>query len=211
MFDWLIAPLLVFLSGVSDLRNKVVNALTTLWSTLVSFFTEQAQAFGYLVKYGLALVDATVGFVNSLLRYFAVVTLHLIPRWAQYAIDRVVNWAVAFFTPLINALRAGLDQVFSWAIGAVNILTQGIRDLMTLLQRVAADIWTILAWTYHRVVALLTDPNALAQWLFAALFTVTLHWVEDNAVALGRWFLGRAVSLTIRGARILEDIIVSIF
>lgn len=210
MFDWLIGPLLGFLSGVGALRDKVKDALTNLWSTLVDFFTEQRQAAQIILDGGVGTVAGIIHFCLALEAFGFAVLYIVIPAWARNAIDQVTHWVVEYVAFIVNVLRQESRALQDWARGWINYLYGWIRDVIGWAEQRIAEVWHTLTWTYDRVAQLLTVPDTLAQWLFAALWRVGERWVLQNAVALGRWALAVAVTMTLRAARIIEDIIVQV-
>lgn len=211
MFNWLTDLIRFGLNTVDQLGADVRNMAATLWSALVSFFTEQMQAAGYVAGQGGNLAGASVDFVIALFRLGIFILTIALPRLASNVISELSAWAMRQINALRNDLTAFINDVRNEAHSLLDDLRAALNAVETDFKKAISDIMGVLNWVRSKAEQFLTDPEVLARWLLASLWKVGKQFVEDNAVGIGRWFLGIAVNATIASAHILEDVIVALF
>lgn len=211
MFDWLIGPLVHGLSTVDRLVDKLRDVLATFWSGLVSFFTEQMQAAGYVASSAGDVAWQSIQLMIALVNLGIYIPRTLLPRWLSEAINQAASMVGNIYHQLHVEFDAVINDLRNWAAQITHDILTELRAGITDIRNTIASIWQVLLWVRDRVTQLLTDPGILAQWIFQPLLHYTGQWVRANAVALGRWVLAGAVDMTIRGASFLENIITAIF
>ena len=211
MFDWLIGPLVHGLSTVDRLVDQLRNILATFWSALVSFFTEQMQAAGYVAVSAGDVAWQSIQLMIALVNLGIYIPSVLLPRW----LSNVISQAEGMIANAIRQLRQDIDAVITdvrnWVSQLWHDVLTEARNAITDIRNTLASVWQVLLWVRDRVTQLLTDPAILAQWIFQPLLHYAGQWAKANAVALGRWALAGAVDMTVRGASFIENVITAIF
>lgn len=211
MFSWLTDLIPFGLGTVDKLTQKVRDMVATLWSALVSFFTEQMNAAGYVTREGTNVFLQSVALGGALYRLGFFILVVSFPRWLQTAFNQAAQWAGQLVAEARRDLGALVADVRQFAVTEIDKLRAFVHTEITDARNTIASILTALNWVRDRVAQYLTDPTILAQWILVPLWHVAKQWVESNAEALGRWALGIAVRATLGAAAFLEDIIVKIF
>lgn len=210
MFTWLTDLIPFGLGTVDKLTEKLKNLVATLWSALVSFFTEQMNAAAYVGREAEYVVSQSIDLAYAVYQLGWWLAYKSLPSWAQNIITQLVQWTTEFVTRLVDSALYQLGQLAQWAEGQLAKARAEVLSFVAGLRQDINSIYDVLVWVRDKVVQLLTDPSALAQWIFQPLISYAMQWARDNAVALGRWALGSAVSMAVRGAGYLEDLIVQI-
>lgn len=210
MLDAILGVLKSSWSSVTTLGSRVRQALSDLMNYLISFFDVQMKAAAHIAEGGAYLLYWLLKYSGDLLIFFTFLGLNLIPRWALNVTTSITNWAVGRLNDLSNYLQGLYHSVLSWAQQQISSIIADAIAFKNWAQQEVNSILATLTWTYKLVAQLLTNPTVTAQWLLGALWTVGVRYVQDNAVAIGRWALGIAVAATIKAAGMLEDVIVEI-
>lgn len=197
-------------ADVIALARRIGDALTQLWSTLTSFFAGIAQAAGHVAGGGLALGTSLVRFGIALALKLPYILFVYVPARIGSVVSQLTAWTLRIVQEAKDLATQYFNDLTSFVGRQVAALVADASAFKNWAISQLAGIINTLLWVQNRVVALLTNPDVLAEWLLAALWRVGTRWVEDNAAAIGRWFLGIAVRGTIAAAGMLEDIIVKI-
>lgn len=211
MFDWLGGILQRAYSGLADLASEVRQALALLISTFVSQFIAWVDAAVYAAQAAYNLWAALVAMLVSLLKFGYRLMVVYLPNVALTAFTNSVSYVERRVADLINFIYARIAEVIalaqqlyldlrSWAIGQVTAIWNRITQIVTLLDAIA-----------DRVIALLFDPRALADWVAGAIVGAVWRWTVGNASTLARIALASAVSSTVSLASLLEQIITDVF
>jgi hypothetical protein len=130
-----------------------------------------------------------------------------VPKLLANLLSSVKAWATTVINTAINAVKATVSTLRTWAEKAVNsviALANSIRNwaagqINAILARLRA---TIDKW-YDR----LTNPLKMAEWLIAALIGPLWRYVYANRDRIARWFLRTSPAFTMWMARELENVI----
>jgi hypothetical protein len=132
------------------------------------------------------------------------VTLAL-PRWANWALDVAVDIG-----------RKELNSFRNWASGTINdvrrfcsdLAWRGInaaRDAVNWARGAVENVWTTLRVVRDKVIGLLGAPEALVDWIFAAMWRRFWRFLNDHAEAIAATAWNRRDTIIAQSLRRLED------
>jgi hypothetical protein len=197
-------------SNLLKLPRKVWNAFNTLWSMLTTLLTGYALAFAYVLERASNLRNSIALFIITSARFFLWILLTLIPRAANWALNAAIDIAVRLINDTKVILRAAIQDAVNFLLGLVRDVRAALDSVYKWAFQQIRDLINTVRWIYDKVTALLTSPDALAEWLLGGLWRVGSRWVVDHSVPLGRWFLGNVVRWTMHGGAVLEDILLRV-
>lgn len=107
-----------------------------------------------------------------------------VPRWARWAIEAAIKAATAAILAVHNTVKAAAAALANWARqelskvwGLANgIKTWAIQEFQKATNRVN--------WIIEQVRKYLTQPTALVDWIFAALWARFWRFLNDHAEAI---------------------------
>lgn len=208
--DGLIRAILSF-TGLSNLARKVYSATDSLWLTLVALFTGTVKAALFLATAG-ATLAANAGFFGAVLvRYLFWLGKTRVPALISVAIGKLTSLTLRLIRDVTTLIHVTAQGIVSWATKELGKLDGLLNSFKSWATGQVRSIITLLNWVRDRVVALLTDPSALAAWVFIPLWHYLTRYVNDHAEMLGRWILANAIRAAMSTASVIEDVIVSIF
>lgn len=122
------------------------------------------------------------------LRWFVV---EFVPRWASWALNTATN----VLNAAINTLRSWTETALRWLEdrlrAALNLLDQYAHDVFSWAIDRVREVWDTLSVIRDRVVALLTSPETLVDWLFSALWRRFWRYLDDHAEAIATYVWAR--------------------
>lgn len=131
-----------------------------------------------------------------------------IPRQIQVTAGSITRWAATLLTLARNEVLgwvAQLDRLISYAV------TWAGQRIDALQGYVNAWLSDLSDWAHKLTGALLhvlSGPDVLAEWVFAALWRTAMRWLLGNRDRLMDWLLRGSIGFAARLAEILEDMIV---
>ena len=207
MEDWLAG--LIGLAGnkISDIVAAIQARLSSIWSTSTGFWTRIRTGLGSLRAAGAGWINSHLGWLVSLATTLQWVILVYVPRKAfQFASD-VKTWATdeiqsaknlassaltaarTFLLGLINAVIAGVNNLTTWALGAVSALNSNVGKLL------------------DRVFGVLATPERLVAWILGALVSALVDWAKQHAISLGRAIIATRAQIILDSLGLLEDLV----
>ena len=211
MFDWIVPWFARGWSGVTDLANAMRDALTRLVLSFVGVFLGWMREAAYVANAAIAVLYAFIRVWHSLGNALARLALVVLPNLAQYIfvitfryIEQQATQAYHYAEHVVGLLRqevsGWVNNVVTWARGEIAKISSTISQIITLLNAVAG-----------RVFALLTDPQALADWIAGHIVRSVWRWAQGNAEAFTRLALRGAVGATLSAVDVIERIIADVF
>lgn len=211
MFDWIVPLFARGWSGLTDLANTVRDALTRLALGFIGLFLGWMREAVYVANAAIGVLYASIRLWHSLGDALARLALVTLPNLATY-----------IFTVAYHYIEAQAMQAYHYAEYVVGLLRQEVsgwvnnaiawtQNQLTRLTNTISQIITLLNATAGRVFALLTDPQALADWVGGHIVRSVWRWALGNAEVFTRLALGNAVSLALSAASVIERIIADVF
>jgi hypothetical protein len=149
--------------------------------------------------------------VASAVLQIAITLQHLyrefVPRLAQMAIDAVIRWVVDRLNNLLTFVRNVNDTLLRLITDQVNHVLSLFNAWRQFLLDLINDTRNTLRLVRDRVVALLTEPGALVEWILATLIGALVRWVDQHFEALAEFFWARRQRLILTAASRLESLI----
>jgi len=209
MWDWIGS----FLSGwlgipitgsmLKDTITRIVNTFMSLFNGWIGWVGWFSNSFVLLVGKGWLLWVRIVDKIEYTL-------LVRIPNAVEQAFLMATQWAATevnaardFLSQWISNVEQRAAQLFDNAVQTAFGWVSELRDFIVTL-------WTDFQTVKTRVVQLLTDPGALADWIAGAIIGAVGRWIVGNAAALGRYLLAHAITDTEWLASFLEDVVMRI-
>lgn len=138
------------------------------------------------------------------------VTVEALPRWARWAL----NTAIARLGPLVEDLRTWAQGMTHWLYTLIVDSIDSVRQLLSNIRTWVIDhvreVWDTLSVIRDRVVALLTSPDVLVDWLFAALWRRLWQFFNNHAEAIAYAVYMRRDRIIAEGLRRLEEWLVKV-
>lgn len=211
MFDWLNGWFARGWAGLNDLASAVrqailnaVNQLIAAFLTWVSTATYVAMAAVYawqaIIRFTIALYQFGGRLIFVRLPTLAAKSLADAVDYTERRIGDVVNFIYARVAEVVNLVRQLVGDLRSWAVAQITNIIQYIHDIVTLLNYVA-----------KRVIALLTNPDALADWVAGSIISAVYRWAVGRADTLARWAFNGAITGALKFVDIVERIIADVF
>lgn len=197
-------------AGFSKVVRAIWAAISSVWNVSTDFWWRIAQVAFPGVQ--------IIADLRRLAQWFASRAgiavwwiIHvLVPRSITVAVDAVTSW----ISRIINDIRQVISTVYHAALDfaqkLVNALHNLVNQILHWAQQEIGKLITDLRALKDFVTHFLTDPRVLVEWLWNAFWAKARDWVIRHEEWAARWFLARAVSVTVFAARIIEDIIVRI-
>jgi hypothetical protein len=196
--------------SVGALRDAVSSFARTIWGLVTAGWTVFLHPWDFIHGAVIALRNGVFRFVTASYTMARYLLFDFIPRIASSTLDYAVRWAgdrIAALQELAQALtnraidiaRAWIDEVRSFVDGTI----AWIHDRLV-------DVWTTLTFVAHLVGELLTSPDKLVDWLWGALVSRTMSWIDSNVDAVAAWAYHNAIAIVQRAADRLEHMIASI-
>lgn len=164
------------------------------------FFTNKVQS----------MISAAFWVAGETARTIRWIVTSALPRWANWALNVAVDTA-----------RKELKSFTNWASNTINELRRylsdlawrGINDAKNALgwaSGAIANIWNTLRAVRDKVVALLSAPEALVDWIFSALWRRFWRFLNDHAEAIANAAWLRRDAIITAGLRRLETFLMRI-
>lgn len=187
--NWLIGGLRDITNYISSRWNALGDAVTS-WYQRVLRWQEIAYGFTYrvhlfvqwlvLIRIPQA-IGAAVSTLDTVLRY-------LVAQAFQLAID-AVNFVQYWLNYWVELLSRVIEDLRTWAVDWINRLVVTVRSLIGSLAHV------------------LNGPDALAEWLWSAIYRRTLRLIREQRDRIASWLLRESVEFSRWLAREIEDVI----
>lgn len=129
-------------------------------------------------------ITSQLRFVKEVANTFKWLVVTQIPNWGRWALNNAINWTtyqVGLIRTWAEATIETARRALSKAISAVDAFMRS--TLQWTIDRVR-EIWATLSVIRDRVVALLSNPETLVDWLFAALWRRFWRFANDHAEAI---------------------------
>jgi hypothetical protein len=208
--DWIRSLIAQGVRSVTGLAQATARRLTSVWSVITAFFVRVATAATTVRARILGLFAAMARHAAATLTTLRWIILTYVPRRLAQAAADLRTWTANLIRTTVNAVRALVDQLASWArarvaelLGALDALRRWALDRVALL----ADRVNRLL---DRVFGLWATPSRLAAWLVGAMFGALLRFAVDNAVRVGRALWAARARVALDGLHLVEDIITRI-
>ncbi len=209
MFDWVVSFFSGWL-GIPITGSAVRDVITRVINTFLSLFNGWIGWIGWFANRYLAIWASIGVFVTRLTDWAEYVILVRIPNAVTQAFINSTNWAANAVNGVRNFLLAQIQAVENRAqqlfAAVYNTAAGWVIDLRNFVSTLWGDFQAVKA----RVVALLTNPQVLADWITDAILTSVGRWFVAHAAALARLLLSNAVRDTEWLASLLEDIILRV-
>lgn len=199
------------LAHVPGFMRPAVNWLINGLQGITSFISDRWNALGRMVDRWWTQVSfwaATVSQFSWSMHYFAV---WLVKVRIPSAIAVVVNAATAFLRGLIQGARDAAStlvaQAITWARGLLDTLAARLSDVLAFARDWIDRLRTTVSGLIGALRHVLGGPEALAQWLVAALWRESIKFLRAQQDRIVLWLTRESVVFTRWLAREIEDII----
>lgn len=210
-FDWLIPWFARRWSGISDLAAAVRDAIKQLVDTFVNAFIRWALAIAYDYTALVSLYSAGINYLAALRDYAAWLVLVRLPGLTAYAIATAVTWAGQQIFLTWQRIDAVVIMLRNEASAAVRSIVDWARGQLAAAFDAISRLWTLATETAKWVFNLLTNPQALADWIAGHIVQAVWRWALGQSEALARWAFARAIHGALFLASLAEQLIVDIF
>lgn len=195
------------INSVRDLASSVYTALKHIWAVLTGLGHIVGVKWGDVVNGAHALRYGLQSLANAAYARFKHIITVQIPRVIAAARK---EWNAAV-NAARNAITTGIADAKQFATSIARQLVAALAAFVipkveSVLSRMA-ELYNSFQHVKDRVTALLTHPEALVQWILNPLVGAITRYVQDHAEALAAYLLKHAITLVLRGANTLEDII----
>jgi hypothetical protein len=201
----------ILASGLTTVARAIHNVLTALWNMLVNLCHMAVQGEQLVYNKWLQLWDALRTYGGAAWTTLLWLKNTWVPQELSALRGAVVSYVNGLVNDARNLARSLYQTLAGWAQSAINTLNDwahaAVNFLLGNLNQLIHDFNVIR----DKVVALLTNPRILADWLVDALWHSFVQYAEGRSVAIGRWLLGKSVGAALAAAHLVEDVIVRIF
>lgn len=127
-----------------------------------------------------------------------------IPTWAKWARDVAVSVAATGLNLLQSWTQTALTWLRDITLAAINRVQAFVNGVLSWAVDRVREIWGTLSVIRDRVVALLSAPEALVDWIFAALWRRFWRYLDDHAEAVGAYVWARRDRYILRAVTRIE-------
>lgn len=182
-----------WVSGLVGTIHRVLGGIRISWNLLYSRVRGGIAALGH----ALSELYSTAWWI-----------IHVwVPKQLLYWNNRISRWVLDGIHKLDRLARGLVADLRSWASRAIN----GLWDTLNKVRRWAIDrineIWRTLVRVRDIVLALLTSPARLAEWVIAAIVSALWRYAFRQRDRIASWFLRTSPAFTLWLARTLDSII----
>lgn len=211
MFGWLGSWFGRGWAGITDLANAVRDAIANALNQLIGQFVGWVNAARYFVMScayawrGLvALVVSLANFARRVL-FVAIPTaaanaLNQASRYAEWLVGQAAQLAWILYSDALNFAIGLANDVRAWALAQLSAIIGRLNSVIVLLNTVA-----------RLVLALLTNPSTMADWIAGSIVQAVYRWALGRAELLARWAFNGAVTGALRFVDVAERIITDMF
>lgn len=162
----------------------VADRIFGIWNEIFEHLSIFRPAWNFFHTKMMDLVWTTVNFAEETARTIRWLVTGAIPRWAKWAL----NTALDVLRRELDAVRRILDGAITLARkqlqAAINAVDSFVKSVRTWATDRFNDVWNTLRVVRDRVVSFLTNPEALVDWIFMALWRRFWRYVDDHAEAI---------------------------
>lgn len=210
-FSWLVGWFARRWSSISDLAAAVRDAVKQITDTFVAAFIRWALAVAYIYNSLVGLYSAGINFLAALRDWVLWMVLVHVPALAAWALAEAVTWAGQQIYLTWQRIDAVIVMLRNEASAAVRSIVDWARGQFAAAFDAISRLWTLATETAKWVFNLLTNPEALADWIAGHIVQAVWRWMLSQSEALARWAFTRAIHGALFLAGLAEQLIADIF
>lgn len=169
----------------------VAERVFGVWDEIFEHLSIFRPAWTYLHQKLQDLVWTVTNFAEETARTVRWLVTDAVPRWGRWALDSALRIARAELDLVRRILDGAITLVRNALQRAINAVDSFAHSVLSWAVDRFREVWATLTFVAGRVVALLTHPETLVDWLFSALWRRFWRYIDDHAEAIAGYVWAR--------------------
>lgn len=193
--------------GIKTLANTALSRITTVWTTIITFFRSVGAVETTLRARVTSWVQTQIRHAQAVLTTLKWIATTLVPRLITIAVTQIRTWTSALITAAKAELTKLVTDLRTWATKEIASLLAGLAALRTWALNQFAPLINLVNKIAASVFGVLSTPERIANWIVAAMFTALMKYIEANLEAIADYIWARRVFIWQKSTAVLEDIL----
>lgn len=211
MIAWLARRLKAVGGTVDGLTSAVWDAFKAVWNTLYALGTNMVHEWVANAQLAIRAVPLVISFFSSVWQSLKWTYTQLIPHWAMDTLHKAITWASREVKALGRATAVTVSSVRGEILRLIKALGHRVDTTVDAVLRRIVAAEAVITRLGKLVFTLLSDPQKMAAYVFAALWRLFWRTAERSAAAIARWLFHRMVPIVLAEIHLVERILADLF
>lgn len=210
IFDKIAAPFESAWGSLESAAKSVWSAISKVWGFLTGIAKVLDEAWVWMVHGAEWIGKGVEGWAAEVFNAVRHTLFTVIPNAVKFALDEAIHWAGREIGKLAGRVADLFSKAFRWVERLIGKVTHAIRDVFNRLTRWAATAVEFVAKAGKTLIAWITHPEILAQFLLAHIALPLIRFALKIAASVGALIFRAFAALLPSMASAIEDLLAKV-